>query len=123
MPVLTEQSFWLFGAILGMGWLIALWAFVALRRTHAQLDAINARLDKDLGSLQSGAVRLGQRVLALEKRLLQTGSADMSGVDARSYTEATHLLDSGLDLDEVASRCGLSRAETSLLDTLRKRSG
>ncbi|UTF60767.1 DUF2802 domain-containing protein [Gilvimarinus sp. DA14] len=83
-----------------------------------------ARLAKDLGGLRTGAVGMGQRILAMEESqtLQRQGSSDAVAANTRPYTEATHLLSLGLDKDEVASRCGLSRAEASLLDALRKKS-
>lgn len=95
-----------------------LWLHARIRRVQARLYAA----EQEVASLKSSAIGMGQRILALEK----TGARPAVGgedapVAARSYSEATHLLEMGVSRDEVASRCGLSRAEASLLDALRKK--
>ncbi|MDO3382566.1 DUF2802 domain-containing protein [Gilvimarinus algae] len=91
------------------------------RKALVALRSEQGRLKKELALLHSGAVGMGQRILAMEQRTqADPGLAD-DGDMSRPYSEATHLLSLGLDRDEVASRCGLSRAEASLLDALRKK--
>ncbi|MBU2887208.1 DUF2802 domain-containing protein [Gilvimarinus agarilyticus] len=77
---------------------------------------------KDLTTLKSGAIGMGQRIMAMESSSSVRGTdADDIPASVRPYSEATHLLEMGVSREEVASRCGLSRAESSLLDALRKK--
>src|SRR5690625_3065135 len=75
------------------------------------------------GQREQCRYRHGQRLIALEKRLAKTEpgagafAMDNSGSDF-PYSQANHLLEQGLDVEEVARRCGLSRAEVSLLGAM-----
>ena len=109
-------------AAVGVAMLALLLAVIAVRQgnqaTRQSRQAL-ARLERELALLQSGAVGMGQRIMAMESR--KNTPVDTSGGDSRlkPYSEASHLLSLGVDRDEVANRCGLSRAEASLLDALR----
>jgi len=46
-------------------------------------------------------------------------SNGMNSEEFEPYTQAVRMLDSGFDADEVAKRCGLSHAETSLMQLMR----
>ncbi len=104
--------------------IVALIQGAKLKALSKKLEALETEAEtrrKELSTLRSGAVGMGQRIVAMER---QDKTGDNSGADggsARPYSEASHLLALGLDRDEVASRCGLSRAEASLLDALRKK--
>jgi hypothetical protein len=68
---------------------------------------------------------MGQRLLAMEKRLQntqkQSEKIDVYNDDEfQPYSQAAQLFQMGLDADEVARRCGLSRAEASLLEVMQK---
>lgn len=109
-------------AVFGVAVLALLLAVSALRqvtRAKHQTQQQLKKLERELALLQSGAVGMGQRILAMESQ--KNTRTDSSSNDARlkPYSEATHLLSLGVDRDEVANRCGLSRAEASLLDALR----
>jgi len=63
----------------------------------------------------------------MEKRLQERASqpdpapVDYAGDDEfRTYTEAVRLFRSGLGSEEVAKRCGLSRAEASLMEMMQQ---
>ncbi|WP_052481104.1 DUF2802 domain-containing protein [Gilvimarinus agarilyticus] len=98
---------------------VAIMAIRQGKRAHQQNRQALEKLERELALLQSGAVGMGQRILAMESR--KNTTVDTSGGDSRlkPYSEASHLLSLGVDRDEVANRCGLSRAEASLLDALR----
>jgi len=99
--------------------LLAIAALAHSLRLKRQLLQQLKTLERELALLQSGALGMGQRILAMEAQ--KNTRLDTSGGDTnlKPYAEATHLLALGVDRDEVANRCGLSRAETSLLDALR----
>ncbi|WP_020209496.1 DUF2802 domain-containing protein [Gilvimarinus chinensis] len=105
---------------------VALLAISLAITARAQARSVQrdiAKLNKDLTAIKTGAVGMGRRIIAMEESHPQyQSSGALNSEGSRPYTEATHLLSLGLDKDEVASRCGLSRAEASLLDALRKKS-
>jgi transcriptional regulator len=71
---------------------------------------------------------MGQRLLAMEKRLLEEPQkADQkidyyNDDDFQPYSQAAQLFKMGLDAEEVARRCGLSRAEASLIQMMQMKS-
>lgn len=113
-------------------------AIIALKRsgqqTHESKELL-ARVNRELTVANTGAVGMGQRLVAMEKRLRDQESrpassaqaqaaaaapvADYAGDDEfRTYSEAVRLFRSGLGSEEVARRCGLSRAEASLIEAM-----
>lgn len=103
---------------------------VALRASHRQLDQLRGRhrrLESELAVVNSAAIGMGNRLLAMEKRV-QEGAASEASVPGASagngteqdlpYTQARQLFQMGMDVEEVAQRCGLSRAEASLLQAM-----
>lgn len=118
----AELSLWI-GAVPGaIALLLSLWALRSSRRASAALSRQCARLERELASVNSAAIGMGQRLIALEKRLLKAEPDGASlPADAGAdfpYSQANQLLEHGLDVDEVARRCGLSRAEVSLLGAM-----
>jgi hypothetical protein len=128
------------------GLLVAVVAIVSLRR-QAGIAAVQiARLEQELALLNSGAVGLGKRLLALEQNVRQTQRQPTQPqpqyqpepqpqyqpqpepptppapvpvyAEGSSYSDATRLLSMGLDADEVARRCGLSRSEVALMQLM-----
>lgn len=109
-------------------------AIVALKRSSKQTGEnkeLLARINRELTVANTGAVGMGQRLVAMEKRLRDQETrpatntqapapvADYAGDDEfRTYTEAVRLFRSGLGSEEVARRCGLSRAEASLIEAM-----
>lgn len=81
------------------------------------------KLTHDLDVAQSGAIGMGKKILALEKRVNRRRSNEVvSHIQDKPYAEASNLFSLGIDKDEVARRCSLSRGEVSLLETLQKHS-
>lgn len=98
-------------------------AVMALRRAGRVRRELNSRceaLEKQVAQLKASSLTMGQRLLTLEKRQVSPTTASDKDTPP-GYREASHLLAAGVSPEEVASRCGLSRAEASLLDALRKR--
>lgn len=97
------------------------------RRQIAQIRADYARqsaaMDKQLKLVTNGAVGIGQRILALDEKLQQlqnrADAADASD-GAIAYNQAMRLFEQGVETDTVATSCGLSVAEASLMSIIHK---
>lgn len=103
-------------------------AFICLKRVQQQAQATEKLLQKamrEIAASTSGSVGMGQRLIAMEKRL-QTQDKKAEKIDYyndeefQPYSQAAQLFKMGIDCDEVARRCGLSRAEASLLEMMQK---
>lgn len=115
-------------ASLAISLLALILAIISLKATRRQADTTEKLLQKlarDLAVSTSGSVGMGQRLLAMEKRL-QTTQQKSEKIDVyndddfQPYSQAAQLFQMGLDAEEVARRCGLSRAEASLLEVMQK---
>lgn len=108
-------------------------AIMALKRSqqHARSSKESmVQMSRELAILNTGAVGMGQRLVAMEKRWQEQHArptvaapavaAHADDDDFRTYSEAVRLFRSGLDSEEVARRCGLSRAETSLIEAMQE---
>jgi len=78
------------------------------------------RLESELALANSAAIGMGNRLLNMEKRLQQGGSGAGADVEDLPYTQASQLFAMGLSVEEVGQRCGLSRAEASLLQAMQE---
>ena len=115
-------------ASLAISLLALILSIISLKATRRQADTTEKLLQKlarDLAASTSGSVGMGQRLLAMEKRL-QTTQQKSEKIDVyndddfQPYSQAAQLFQMGLDAEEVARRCGLSRAEASLLEVMQK---
>ncbi len=103
-------------------------AVISLKSTRKQAinnEKLLQKLVRDLAASNSGSVGMGQRLLAMEKRLQntqkQSEKIDVYNDDEfQPYSQAAQMFQMGLDVEEVARRCGLSRAEASLLEVMQK---
>lgn len=98
-------------------------ALVALRASHRQLDQVRSshrRLESELAVSNSAAIGMGNRLIAMEKRLAQGAGGSPDAPTEQPYTEANQLFRMGVSVEEVARRCGLSRAEASLLQAMQE---
>jgi hypothetical protein len=110
--------------LVGVGALIL--AFKSLQVARAQqahTEKLIQKLTRDLAMSTSGSVGMGQRLLAIEKRLQESQTPDKkidyyNDEDFQPYSQAAQLFKLGLDAEEVARRCGLSRAEASLIQMM-----
>ena len=101
-------------------------SFRSLKASRAQqmnTEQLIQKLTRDLAMSNSGSVGMGQRLLAMEKRLQEPQKADKkidyyNDEDFQPYSQAAQLFKLGLDAEEVARRCGLSRAEASLIQMM-----
>ena len=119
---------WGLAASLLMSVAALLVALVSLGKTRKQAQdnqKLLERLTREVAASNNGTVGMGQRLMAMEKRL-QTGLQKTEKIDLhqdeefKSYTDAAQLFKMGFDAEEVARRCGLSRAEASLLEVMQK---
>ena len=106
-------------------------AVLSLRHVRRQADAnekLIQKLMREVAASSSGSVGMGQRLLAMEKRLQASAAKPAEKIDYynddefQSYSQAAQMFKMGMDCDEVARRCGLSRAEASLLEMMQKSS-
>jgi hypothetical protein len=105
-------------------------AYVSLQLVRKQAgdnERLIQKLMRDVAASSSGSVGMGQRLLAMEKRL-QADAKKPEKIDYynddefQPYSQAAQMFKMGMDCDEVARRCGLSRAEASLLEMMQKSS-
>lgn len=111
-------------------------ALVALRasgRRLRQLQSSHRRLENELAVVNSAAIGMGNRLLSMEKAAQQERSRDTgAGPDPLStqsvsdqdlpYTQANQMFRMGMSVEQVSERCGLSRAEASLLEAMQTHS-
>lgn len=93
------------------------------REQQAHVEKLFQKLTKEMALSSSGAVGMGQRLLAMEKNLQAAPKAAQkidyyNDEDFQPYSQAAQLFKMGLDAEEVARRCGLSRAEASLIQMM-----
>lgn len=107
---------------------IALFTFKRLRLQALDTEKLIQRLTREVAASSSGSVGMGQRLLAMEKRLQVSGDKKPEKIDYynddefQPYSQAAQMFKMGMDAEEVARRCGLSRAEASLLEMMQKSS-
>lgn len=107
---------------------IALIALKQMGRQARETERIIQRLTREVAASSSGSVGMGQRLLAMEKRLQATADKKAEKIDYynddefQAYSQAAQMFKMGMDAEEVARRCGLSRAEASLLEMMQKSS-
>jgi Protein of unknown function (DUF2802) len=104
---------------------IAIISLKSSRKQAANNEKLLQKLMRDLAASNSGSVGMGQRLIAMEKRLQhtqkQSEKIDIYNDDEfQPYSQAAQMFQMGMDAEEVARRCGLSRAEASLLEVMQK---
>lgn len=106
-------------------------AVLSLKHVRRQANAnekLIQKLMREVAASSSGSVGMGQRLLAMEKRLQANATKQPEKIDYynddefQPYSQAAQMFKMGMDCDEVARRCGLSRAEASLLEMMQKSS-
>lgn len=108
--------------------LIAVFSLKHVRRQADANEKLIQKLMREVAASSSGSVGMGQRLLAMEKRLQTHAEKKPEKIDYynddefQPYSQAAQMFKLGMDCDEVARRCGLSRAEASLLEMMQKSS-
>ena len=103
--------------------LVALKSIVNIRAQQEHVNKLYHRLSKELATFNSGSVGMGQRLVAMEKRLQASPKSTQkidyyNDEDFQPYSQAAQLFKMGIESEEVARRCGLSRAEASLIQMM-----
>jgi len=94
------------------------------RQQQQETEKLFQKFTRDLAVSNSGSVGMGQRLLVMEKRLQSAPAQTTQKIDYyndedfQPYSQAAQLFKMGLDAEEVARRCGLSRAEASLIQMM-----
>ncbi|GGY67491.1 hypothetical protein GCM10011613_09510 [Cellvibrio zantedeschiae] len=107
---------------------VAIKALKVARAQQENTERLIQKLTRDLAMSNSGSVGMGQRLLAMEKRLQEEPKKSDQKIDYyndddfQPYSQAAQLFKMGLDAEEVARRCGLSRAEASLIQMMQMKS-
>jgi uncharacterized protein YoxC len=103
---------------------IAVISLLYVRKQKKDNQTLLRHMMRELSASSNGAVGMGQRLLAMEKKLESNVTANRQKMDYQNddtfkpYSEAIQLLKMGVSTEEVSTRCGLSRAETSLLEMM-----
>ena len=129
---LLETELWmdivLVGSVL-ISWMavsVALFCMYRMRRQVMVSQKLYERINHELKVTNSGSIGMGQRLMAVERKLKQPTSkpqaaaVESPGVENLSYVHAARLISSGVKVEEIARSCGLSRAEASLMETLHR---
>lgn len=137
------MNFALVGSI-AISWLSLILAVVCygrLRKQAVLTQKLYSRLDHNLQITSNGSMGMGRRLVALEKQLQQVdlqehaekapdATSERQSVEkvtpaaaiveglAPDLADAARLLNAGLGTEEVARRCGISRAEVSLMQLM-----
>jgi hypothetical protein len=119
MP-LPDGILWLFGAslitsLICLVALIAVWIGFARQAAGAREQIL--QLEHKIGVATSGAIGMGNRIVALERKLqaLQEKQETIGGVDEFAYSQALQMFEQGADVATVASNCGFSASEAQLM--------
>lgn len=97
-----------------------------LRALNQQNRDLARRLEQQLKVVNSSAVGMGRKLVELENQLLLADNPAQTHAPGASrepsdrvldecLADAASLLAAGVDADEVARRCGISRAEAGLM--------
>lgn len=124
MP-LPSGILWLFAAslitsLICLLSLAAVWLW-SVRQAAAAREQI-LQLEQKIGVATSGAVGMGNRIVALERKLqaLQEKQENIGGVDEFAYNQALQMFEQGADVATVASNCGFSASEAQLMALVQK---
>lgn len=119
MPV-QSGILWLFGLSITASLICAIalavvWLWSARQTAAARTQIL--QLEQKIGVATSGAVGMGNRIVALERKLqaVQEKQENIGGVDEFAYAQALQMFDQGADVATVASNCGFSASEAQLM--------
>lgn len=102
---------------------MALFCMQRLRKQSLLTQKLYSRLNHELEVTNSGSVGMGRRLISLEKKLREAATQTAENTQQlessfEPYNLAAQMIDAGIDDVEVARRCGLSRAEASLMQMM-----
>lgn len=98
---------------------------LSLRRLRRQLhcrDDQSSRQRDDFAALCKASVGAGDHLVRLEQQVRRLterqDQIEMRNAGDRPYTQAIQMVQSGADVSELISRCGLTRGEAELIAML-----
>jgi uncharacterized membrane protein YcjF (UPF0283 family) len=99
---------------------VMLW--VRLTRSEEKARQKQQYLEQQIGIATSGAIGMGHRIVALERKLqsLQDRQDNITGTDTFAYSQALQMFEQGADVATVASNCGFSSSEAELMALVQK---
>ena len=93
-----------------------------LRRNLHSRDDQSTRQRDDFAALCKASVGAGDHLVRLEQQVRRLterqDQIEMRNVGDRPYTQAIQMVQSGADVSELISRCGLTRGEAELIAML-----
>jgi hypothetical protein len=118
-----------------MAMALALICYARLRKQSVLTQKLYQRLDHNLQTANNGSMGMGKRLIALERNLHEVEMQEAANTSlaaavpetsnnslveglAPDLADAVRLLNAGLLPEEVARRCGISRAEASLMQLM-----
>ena len=107
---------------LAAGLVALVFAYVQNARLQAQLchqqDVIHA-VQADVSAVCAGAVNLGQHLARLEQRVhlmvQRQDQLEMKEPARQTYRQASKMMNSGAELEEIIADCGIGRGEAELV--------
>lgn len=91
---------------------------------QAQFTSTTASLRSELSAVNSGAIGVGQRLIAAEKRLNELFSKQqqwLSDADAQPFRHAVNLVEGGAEPEQLAEQFGLTESEAQLMALMKNR--
>ena len=107
-----------------LGWAMAWYNRVQLAKLQLRYEQLEKSLRSELAAVNSGTIGIGQRVISAEKKLnelLTRDSKPAPDTESLPYSQAASLLERGVDVEQLAERCGLTDAEAQLIAMLKQK--
>ncbi|WP_028877516.1 DUF2802 domain-containing protein [Teredinibacter turnerae] len=98
---------------------------LTLREQYLKLARQLQAMEKKTATMISGSLGMGQRIMALEKKLREVSDQQHHYNAAESdfsYSQAHTMIDQGVDASTVAANTGLTVSEIELMELLHKTS-
>lgn len=118
--LLPSGILWLFAAslvtsVISLLALASVWVWSRQQAAAAREQVV--QLEQKISVATSGAVGMGNRIVALERKLqaLQEKQENIGGADEFAYSQALQMFEQGADVATVASNCGFSASEAQLM--------
>lgn len=108
-----------------VGWVYAWLNRRQLLLLQARVDQQLAALRQELGTVNSGAIGVGQRLISVEKKLNRAIDAQQQltprdDMDNQPFNYASSMAVKGADVQQLVERCGVSEAEAQLMTLVKK---
>lgn len=95
-----------------------------LLELQAQFASVTESLRSELSAVNSGAIGVGQRLIAAEKRLNELVSDQQqwqSDAEAQPFRHAVNLVERGAEPKQLAEQFGLTESEAQLMALMKNR--